>query len=272
MRKVLLILTLAVAAITLSACQSAVEESAPSTLRVMSYNIHYGLGLDGVYDVERLAKVINEFQPDLVALQEVEIGVARSGRTDQASELAKLTGLAVRYGPAQTLQGGFFGNAVLSRFPVTDVTIQPLPYTESTDPEKSFPRSAIAVTVEGPDGNPLRIVSSHFMHLHAEDRIAEAEAINRLFAQEGDMTPTIFAADLNAKPWEEPVKLLEQRWTSVMSDPPPFTAPANRPDVTIDYIFVRPHDAFRLVEMGTIAEPVASDHLPVWAILELNTH
>jgi endonuclease/exonuclease/phosphatase family metal-dependent hydrolase len=267
----LLILILAGAAITLQACRQAADESAPSTLRVMSYNIHYGLGVDGEYDLERLARVINEFRPDLVALQEVEIGVARSGRTDQAHELAKLTGLDVRYGPAQTLQGGFFGNAVLSRFPVTDVTIQPLPYTESTDPEKSFPRSAIAVTVEGPGGDPLRIVSAHFMHLYAEDRIAEAEAINRLFAKDGEMTPTIFAADLNAKPLEEPVKLLEQRWTNMMGDPPPFTAPSWRPDVTIDYIFVRPEGAFRLVEMGTVAEPVASDHLPVWAILELNT-
>ena len=101
----------------------------PQQLRVLCYNIHYGQGNDGKYDVARLAGVINATKPDLVALQEVDVGVKRSGRVHQAQRLAELTGLAVRFGPTQHYEGGLFGNAVLTRLPILDVAIHPLPYT-----------------------------------------------------------------------------------------------------------------------------------------------
>ena len=81
-------------------------------LRVLCYNIHFGQGNDGVYDLKRLASVITSVKPDLVALQEVDVGVKRSGRVHQARRLAELTGMAVRYGPTQHYQGGLYGNAV----------------------------------------------------------------------------------------------------------------------------------------------------------------
>ena len=79
---------------------------AGSPIRVLCYNIHYGQGTDGKYDIERLATVINRTKPDLVALQEVDVGVKRSGRVHEAQELADLTGMSVRYGPTQHYQGG----------------------------------------------------------------------------------------------------------------------------------------------------------------------
>ena len=79
-------------------------------LRVLCYNVHWALGTDGKYDVARLAKVINDSKPDLVALQEVDVGVRRSGQLHEVRELAKLTGLAARFGPTQHYQGGLFGN------------------------------------------------------------------------------------------------------------------------------------------------------------------
>ena len=143
----------------------------PSRLRVLCYNIHYGQGTDGKYDLQRLADVIKGAKPDLVALQEVDVGVKRSGRVHQARRLAELTGMAVRYGPTQHYQGGLYGNAVLTRLPILDVVIQPLPYTESTPERVTYPRGAIAVTVRGPDGKPLRFISTHFQHNVPEDRV-----------------------------------------------------------------------------------------------------
>jgi endonuclease/exonuclease/phosphatase family metal-dependent hydrolase len=95
------------------------------TVRVLCYNIHYGQGNDGVYNLERLAAVIADVKPDLVALQEVDVGVKRSGRVHQAMRLGELTGMAVRYGPTQHYQGGLYGNAVLTRLPILDVAILP---------------------------------------------------------------------------------------------------------------------------------------------------
>ncbi|MEX2025646.1 MAG: endonuclease/exonuclease/phosphatase family protein, partial [Pirellulaceae bacterium] len=61
-------------------------------LRVLTYNIHHGEGIDGKLDLPRIARVIESVDPDLVALQEVDRRVERTGSVDQPAELARLTG------------------------------------------------------------------------------------------------------------------------------------------------------------------------------------
>src|SRR5688572_2476882 len=206
------------------------------SVRVLSYNIHWALGMDGRYDVGRIAEVIKAAKPDLVGLQEVDVGVKRSARVHEVRRLAELTGLAGRFGPTQHFEGGLFGNAVLTSLPILDVEIHPLPYTEATPKLQTYPRGAIAVTVTAPDGKPLRFISTHFQHNMSEDRAAEAKAINGLFASEGDGLRTILAGDMNAKPDEEPIRILLQRWTNAADDPPSPTIPVVNPTSRIDYI------------------------------------
>ncbi|MEM7014751.1 MAG: endonuclease/exonuclease/phosphatase family protein [Verrucomicrobiota bacterium] len=253
----------------LSLLSAGAQDSKPDTLRVLCYNIHWCLGTDGKYDVDRIANVIKEAKPDLVAIQEIDVGVERSGRVHEAQRLAELTGMAVRLGPTQAYQGGLFGNAVLTNLPITDVQIHPLPYTESTPELVTYPRGAIAVTVTTKSGKPLRFISTHFQHNVHEDRVAQAKAINDLFAGEDDDIPTILAGDMNAKPEEEPILQLLKKWTNAIEDPPAPTAPSKNPRSRIDYIFYRPGAAFELKETKVIDEKVASDHLPVFAVLEL---
>ncbi len=241
----------------------------PSRLRVLCYNIHYGQGTDGKYDLQRLADVIKGAKPDLVALQEVDVGVKRSGRVHQARRLAELTGMAVRYGPTQHFQGGLYGNAVLTRLPILDVVIQPLPYTESTPERVTYPRGAIAVTVRGPDGKPLRFVSTHFQHNVAEDRLAEAKAVNKLFGRD-DKMPTILAGDMNAVPDAEPIRELLKHWSNATDKPASPTAPSGKPTSRIDYIFYRPASMFRVSHAEVIEESMASDHRPVLAVFEMS--
>ena len=238
-------------------------------LRILCYNIHYGQGTDGHYDIPRLAKVINETKPDLVALQEVDVGVKRSGRIHEAQQLAELTGMSVRFGPTQHYEGGLFGNAVLTRLEILDVQIHPLPYTESTPQRTTYPRGAIAVTVRAPDGMPLRFISTHFQHNLPADRIAEAKAINTLFAAQSDTERAILAGDMNATPFSEPIQILRQSWANASDQPPAPTAPATNPSSRIDYIFFRPENRFRLDAAKVIGESIASDHRPVFAELEL---
>ena len=246
---------------------AAIGDDSQSTIRVLCYNIHYGQGNDGIYDIQRLANVIKQHKPDLVALQEVDVGVERSGRIHEAQLLGELTGMSVRYGPTQHFQGGLYGNAVLSRLPIVDVVIHPLPYTESTAELVTYPRGAIALTVRGPNDKPIRFVSTHFQHNLPEDRVAEAVAINRLFA--GDEVPTILAGDMNALPGSEPIRTLLDKWTSTAGDSPEPTAPSASPRSRIDYVFYRPQSAFELIEARVVAEPMASDHCPVFAALRL---
>jgi len=81
-------------------------------LRLVSYNIHHGQGLDGKLDLVRIARVIKKHQPDFVALQEVDNKASRSGKVDQAAELAKLLGMKHVLGKCINLGGGGYGNAI----------------------------------------------------------------------------------------------------------------------------------------------------------------
>lgn len=240
----------------------------PPQLRVLCYNIHYGQGTDGKYDIKRLADVINKARPDIVALQEVDVGVKRSGRVHQARRLAELTKMAVRFGPTQHYEGGLFGNAVLTRLPVEDVAIHPLPYTESTPRRVTYPRGAIALKLRATDGTRFRFVSTHFQHNVPEDRLAEAQAINGLFGD--DELPTILAGDMNAVPDSEPIQELLKHWSNAIDKEASPTAPSPNPRSRIDYIFYRPASTFRVQHTEVIAEKVASDHRPVLAVFEVS--
>lgn len=255
-----------------------VHAAEPVVLRVLCYNIHYGQGNDGEYNVERLAEVIRQTRPDLVALQEVDVGVERSGRVHQAQQLGERTGMAVSFGPTQHFQGGLFGNAVMTRMPIQSVIIHPLPYTESTAERTTYPRGAIAVTVQLPDGRPLQFISTHFQHNVPEDRVQEAHAINRLFAADqatssdttAGTTPlfSILAGDINATPSDEPVQILQQHWTNALDAQAAPTVPSQQPTSRIDYVFFR-GPGVKLVQSQVIAEAMASDHRPVLAVIEI---
>lgn len=258
-------LTLLSLSFMLAAPSARAEEGA---LRILCYNIHYGQGNDGVYDLERLAEVIKAVDPDLVALQEVDVVVRRSGQVHQAKKLGELTGLSVHYGPTQHYEGGLFGNAVLTKLPVRETLIHPLPYTEATPERTTYPRGFVAVTVEGPGGKPFRFVSTHFQHNVEEDRIAEAEAVNQLLASEGDDLPTILAGDINATPDSEPLRVLLSKWTNATDEPAAPTVPSHAPTSRIDYILFRTGDPFTVKEAKVIPDAMASDHRPVFAVLK----
>ena len=100
----------------------------PRTLRVMSYNIHIGVGLDKKSDLARIANVIKAADVDVVALQEVDVRTRRSGTdVDQLAELAKLTGMHGRFGKGRDFDGGEYGQAILSRQPIKEFTVHKLP-------------------------------------------------------------------------------------------------------------------------------------------------
>jgi len=230
---------------------------------VLCYNIQYGFGTDGKNDLERIAQVINECEPDVVALQEVDVSIDRSGNVHQARRLAELTGMQARYGPAHDSLGGLYGNAILTRFPIEDVWIQPLPYTPQSTKHETYPRVALAVTVKAPDGQPLRVVSTHFQHILPQDRLAQAKAINQHFAQDG--IRTILAGDLNAVPGSPPVRELLKHWSYVGEAPLAPTSPSQKPRRRIDYIMFTPGEDLTPLGEQVINEPLASDHCPLVA-------
>src|SRR5438874_49069 len=110
-------------------------------MRVISYNIRGGLGMDGRRDIRRIAGVLREAQAEVVGLQEVHRRLPQSGLADQPRSLARATGMRCLFGPALTFGPGKYGNAVLSALPARRRAVHRLP-------GKGEPRAALEVELE----------------------------------------------------------------------------------------------------------------------------
>ncbi len=231
------------------------------TYRILSYNIYHGEGMDGKIDLPRLAKVIKSTEPDLVALQEVDHINRRTGMVDQTAALSKLTGLNGRFGRQIDFMGGQYGQAILSRFPLGESTIHILPGTPVRET-----RIAFEVVIRDPSGD-ISFVSTHLHHNNKVFREQQATTLNDIF--EKVSRPVILAGDLNANPDSKPIGILLKGWKNATTGKELYTYPSKKPKNQIDYVFVRPRDKFRLLETRVIPEDMASDHLPILAVLEL---
>ena len=194
----------------------------------------------------------------LVALQEVDVGAGRTGRVDQALELARLTGMHVLYGATMPFQGGQYGNALLSRWPAAGFRNHALPVTPGREP-----RAILDAEFRHPAA--FRILATHF-DITRPDRVSAVEALSRM-APPADSAPAILLGDLNDTP-DSPVLggLFSQGWRSAVAG---FTIPVREPRRQIDFILYRPAGRWKVIEQRVLEEPSASDHLPVLAVLEL---
>lgn len=236
----------------------------PIRLRVLSYNIHHAEGTDRKLDLERIAGVIRSVSPDLVALQEVDRGVKRSASVDQPAELARLTEMQVAFGQNIELQGGGYGNAILSRHPITRHQNHPLPNLEHGE-QRGLIEAEIAIP--GLDA-PLLFLATHLDHRSDDrERLASAAAINELIANRPDQ-PAILAGDLNDGPDSATLHRFKLQWLRANDRPQP-TIPVVKPTRQIDFVLVRPQVRWKTIEVRVLDEPVASDHLPIFAVLDL---
>lgn len=241
----------------------------PSTVvKVMTYNIHIcnPPSKPAAYkDIPAIANAINLQQPDLVALQEVDVHTNRSGAgVDQAKEIARLTGMYCFFTKAIDYDGGQFGDAVLSRLPVADSIRYQLPVTAKYGGET---RSVAMITVEK-DGHKFNFASTHLDHTTPDDnRILQANSLVKIIA---DITnPLIIAGDLNALPTSQPLVILKQQLTWGCTGPCPVTFPQDTPVSTIDYILFKPASRFNVKYYTTVNETYASDHRPLISEIEL---
>jgi len=237
-----------------------VEASEPTVLRLLAYNIHHGEGTDQKLDLERIAAVITDLKPDLVALQEVDKIVQRTGRVDQAETLEKLTGMKSAFGKFMDYQGGEYGMALLSKHPIKSVTNHRLP-------SGAEPRSALAATVLlGESKQELVFVSIH-LYRTEQERYAQAAKLVEIYKDH--TSPVILAGDFNSRPNSKPLNLFAKSWHIPDKGKDRLTFSAMRPFQEIDYIMLRPKERFEVVESRVIDVPVVSDHRPVLLVVRL---
>jgi endonuclease/exonuclease/phosphatase family metal-dependent hydrolase len=236
----------------------AADSIGQDTVRVLAYNIHHGAGMDLKLDLERIAKLIKDLDPDLVALQEIDSVVTRTEGVNQADVLGRLTEMTAVFGEFMPYQGGKYGMAVMSKWPIWESTNHRLP-------DGSEPRSALGIRVQSPKtGRELNFVSIHFYETKAE-RLAQAQAL--AMAYEGVDSPVILAGDYNSEPDSPVIAFLKEQWGFVDKGADNFTFSSFEPVREIDYFALRPFDAFKVLNQFTIDEPVASDHKPIFVEL-----
>jgi endonuclease/exonuclease/phosphatase family metal-dependent hydrolase len=264
--------SLALVALALSSAASAAPDAgpapatAPETIRLLSYNIRHARGMDGQLDLARTAAVIEGLTPDIVALQEVDNTCQRSGQVDQAAALAEKLTMHLAFAKFMDFQGGEYGLAILSRFPILKSHTHQLP-------EGGEPRVALEIVVEAGLPAPLSITCLHFDWQRDDTaRLSQAKALLKALADRADQ-PAILIGDFNDQPGSPTLQLVEaDGWQELPKDEEggSFTFPSDAPSVEIDYIYARGIPSAKHASSLVIAEPIASDHRPVLGILPLD--
>ncbi len=220
-------------------------------LRVLSYNIRNGKGLDNVTSYRRIADVLLRAQADVIALQELDSVTQRSKQEDVLKNLAELTGMYKVYAPAIDFNGGKYGVGVLSKE-------KPLSFRYLSLPGREEKRVLLLVEFER-----YFFLCTH-LSLTEEDRLTSASMISNEVARSNK--PVILAGDLNDHPTSVFMKSLQEQWKLLSVEANSY--PADNPDRCIDYILTRKQDPFKAKSSMVIDEPMASDHRPVLVVLE----
>lgn len=253
-----------------SACTRPHAAGPPREIRVLVYNVHAGKDAAGVDNLSRVADLVRAVNADIVLLQEVDRRTRRSGGVDQPDILARRTGFAFAFGKTLDYDGGEYGIALLSRWPITRDTLVRLP----VDPPQrrsggSYePRGAHRVTVRAPGGD-VEVINTH-LDASRDDHYRRQE-IRTLLALARDARPAaLVGGDMNSTP-ESDVQAepraagLRDAWLDCGRGDG-YTYPADTPVKRIDYLYLT---GTATCTTAIVLETTASDHRPLLVTVRL---
>ena len=260
---------LAIALVALTACQSPRTNPTPSTpLKVLVYNVHAGKDAGGVDNLQRVADIVKSSGADIALLQEVDKRTKRSGGVDQPAEYARRTGFKVAFGRSLDYDGGEYGIAVLSRWPIVSDTAIHLPVNPPQERSGGSHEPRVMQLVAIASGlGPLVVLNTHIDASGPETyRLQEIKTIiagwKQLLAR-GEAR-VLTGGDFNSTP-ESAVQTqlrasgLDDAWARCGTGTG-LSYPANVPVKRIDYLFLPPGVECTHAEV-LVTE--ASDHRPV---------
>lgn len=231
-------------------------------LRVMTFNIH---SCSAGY--EKIVETIAGAHPDVVALQEVDLGTRRSEGQDQVRDLAERLGYPFyAHIPATTMKGGAYGMGILSLHPIAGIDTWPLPVPRGMEPR------VVARAVIRLGERSISVWKTHLSPMPMWSSLRTEQVIRVLRLMEGDPRPKVLLGDMNDVASSKPIKLLlgqmQDSWLEAGSGAAgtyPLPMPLS-PTLRYDYVLAskewRIHRAF-------VIRSDASDHYPVVADLEL---
>ena len=222
-------------------------------LKLASYNIRHGADINYKMNLAGTLAVLKKMDADVIALQEVDKRCTRSNKVDQAKYLGDKLGMHHAFGKFMDFQGGEYGMAILSKYPILETKIHKLP-------AGGEPRVAVEIIVEVAKGQKASFVSIHFDWTTEERRQPQIKAL--LKGLEKRTHPVALIGDFNATPKSKSMALFKQDWVNIPKKGNGFTFPADKPAKEIDYFVLRGFEA-KGVTCEVVNEVKASDHRPI---------
>lgn len=242
------------------ACSGGSGSEEQESLSIMSYNIHRGQDADNQDQLKEMARFIKESGAEIVGLQEVDSVCFRSDQVDQPKVLAELAGMHYAFVRHFEFEGGAYGQALLSKYPISNVVNQRLPI--ASDPPGET-RAFLTADVELPSGQKWTVGVAHLDYRDADSRVRQARMAADILT-EGDH-PSILLGDMNAEPGSETIRVLRESFTDTQPDDV-FTFPDDEPIKKIDFILIGKSYDFEVTDHKVF--PVRySDHLPVLSVI-----
>ena len=234
--------------------------------RLLTYNVHRCVGTDRRLDVGRIAAVIAEQEPDIVCLQELDVGRARTGHVDQAEAIARDLTMTFHFNAAMRIEAEEYGDAILTLRPERLVKSGALPTIRGVPGLE--PRGAVWVEIDF-DGVTLNVINTHLGLVPREQRLQAAALVGAGWAGHPECKgPTILTGDFNATSMTRPYKTLARHLADAQRllglKPSVKTFPSTFPTIRIDHAFVTPDIVpTRIWAPRSPLARAASDHLPL---------
>ncbi len=234
--------------------------------RILTYNVHRCLGTDGRLSPARIADVIAAYEPDVVALQELDVGRVRTGSVDQAHAIAQALGMHVHFHASMRVLEEEYGNAILTHRPSKLIKAEALPSLAGKP--RLEPRGALWASINL-GGTNVQIINTH-LGLRRHERLAQVSALlgPHWLGHHACREPVILVGDFNATPRSRAYRRLTAHLWDAQAlaklPKPKATFPSRLPLLRIDHVFVSRSIAIQRVE--TVRTPLArmaSDHLPL---------
>lgn len=243
-----------------------VRKRGDNALRIMTYNVHSCSGMDGKVSPERIARVIARYAPDIVALQELDVGRSKTHNIDQAEAIARCLQMTFHFHASLHLEDERYGNAILTHLPMRLRRAAALPgLAEKPTLE---PRGALWVGIDAGDAE-LQLINTH-LGLYKKERQAQvASLLGEDWLGHPDMlSHLILCGDFNATPrsreWSSLHRRLPDAQIMLANHRPKNTFFSGLPGARIDHVFTDPHFELIAIETpNTELIRLASDHLPL---------
>ena len=230
-------------------------------IRVLVYNIHAGTDAKRVNNLDRVAQLILDSRADIALLQEVDNATRRAGGVNQLARLRSLTGYNGVFGKTIDYDGGEYGLAILSRWPILSDSLVHLDVDHAGDSARYEARGALVAEIAAPVG-PLRVIDTHLDASRDSYRLQQARSLLAIAKSAAGVS--VIGGDFNSEPGGGVLPILARGgWRDAFTEcgmGSGLSFPASVPVKRIDYLLLPVGIRCR---SASVPASEASDHRPL---------